>query len=59
MPLDDRFARYSHSCLLGLDDSHGQIGVGLISSSPSVATLSKSHPEHCKIYCCSLDVPLH
>ena len=35
MPLDDRFARHNHSYLLGLDDPHGQIGVGSIFSSPS------------------------
>ena len=35
MPLDDRFARYSHFCLLGLDNPHGLIGVGSIISSPS------------------------
>ena len=34
MPLDDRFARYSHSCLLGLDDPHGRIGVDSIFNSP-------------------------
>ena len=34
MPLDDHFARYSHSCLLGLDEPHGRIGVGLIFISP-------------------------
>ena len=35
MPLDDYFARYNHSCLFGLDDHHGRIGVGSIFSSPS------------------------
>ena len=35
MPLDDRFSRYSYSCLLGLDDPYGQTGVGSIFSSPS------------------------
>ena len=29
------FARHSHSCLLGLNDPHGRIGVGSIFSSPS------------------------
>ena len=59
MPLDDCFARYNHSCLLGLDDPHERIGVGSIFSSPSAAPLSKGCLEHCKIYYCSLDVPLH
>ena len=59
MPLDDRFARYSHSCLLSLDDPHGRIGVGSIFNSPLVAPLSKGCLEHYKIYCYSLDMPLH
>ena len=58
MPMDDRPTRYNDSCLLDLDDSHGRIGVGSIFSSPSVAPLSKGHPEYYKIYCCSLDVSL-
>ena len=58
MPMDDRPTRYNHSCLLDLDDSHGQIGVGLLFSSPSVSSLSKGCLEHCKIYCCPLDVSL-
>ena len=35
MPMDDHPTRYSNSCLLDLEDSHGRIGVGSIFSSPS------------------------
>ena len=59
MPLDDQLSRYNHSCLPGLDDPHGRIGVGSIFSSPLVAPWSKGRLEYCKIYYCSLDVPLH
>ena len=59
MPMDDRPTRYNHSCLFYLNDSYGQIGVGSIFNSPSVAPLSKGHPECYRIYCCSLDVPLY
>ena len=58
MLLDDHFARYSHSCLLGSNNPHGRMGVKTFIS-PSVARLSKGHPKHCKIYSYSLDVPLH
>ena len=51
--------RDEYSCLLDLDDSHGRIEVGSIFSSPSVDPLSKGRPEHCRIYCCSLDVCLY
>ena len=59
MPMDDRPTRYNHSCLFDLNDSYGQIGVGSIFNSQSVAPLSKGHPECYRIYCCSLDVPLY
>ena len=58
MPMDDRPTRDDNPCLLDLDESYGRIGVGSIFSSPLVAPLSKGRPEHCRIYCYSLDVSL-
>ena len=57
MLLDDHFAKYNPSCLLGLDNPHKRMGVEF--SSPSVAPLSKGLPKHCKIYSYSLDVLSH
>ena len=49
MPLDNRPTRDDNFYLSDLDNSHGQIGVDSIFSSPSVAPLSKGHPKHCRI----------
>ena len=56
MPMDNRPTRDDHSYLLDLDDTYGRIGVYSIFSSPSVVPLSKGRPEHCRIYCFSLDL---
>ena len=56
--MDDHHTRQNYSCFLDLDDSHGRIGVGSMFSSPSVVSLSKGRPEHCKIYCCFVDMSL-